>query len=811
MATHTVVKGDTLTAIAKKYGTTVDALVKLNNIKDRNLIVVGQVLKLDGTPTEETKNSTSSTVKIDLFGLQSNTTSTIYATWKWDKSHTYRYQVRWYYDTGDGVWFLGTDTATEVKQSLYSAPDNAVRVRLVVKPISETYTQNNKETTYWTADWSTEKIYNFEDNPPITPPIPDVSVEDYKLLAILDNLPDLNATHINFQVVKDNTTIFQTSETSIKEFNYARYSCYIEAGHEYKVRVRSYKDDRYSEWSAFTNNYTTMPANDVEIDRCKAQSDTSVYLEWNEVKSAETYDIEYATKREYLEGSNQTTSLTGIKTTEYIVTGLESGERYFFRVRAVNENGESDWSDIESVIIGKKPSAPTTWSSSTTVISGEELSLYWVHNAEDGSSQISAELELIINGTKTVQVVQNTTNEDLKDKTSVYAINTSSYHEGSKILWRVRTCGITKEYGDWSVQRTIDVYAPPTLSLTVPSTLTQFPLIITGVAGPSSQTPLSYHVTITANESYETVDDIGNFKMVSSGSQVYSKHFDINTNLAISLLPNDVDFVNNSSYTVHVIVSMDSGLTAETTRTFKVAWTEVMYEPNAQVSIDKTTLTASINPYCIDENDKLMGGVTLAIYRKNFDGSFVEIGSGIDNLSNTFVTDPHPSLDYARYRIVATDNNTGAVSYYDLPGIPVGEVAAVIQWDDEWSNFNTSEEDALEQPVWAGSMLKLMYNLDISEKHSIEKTLVEYAGREHPVSYYGTHLGEASSWSMEIPKDDVDTLYALRRLARWTGDVYVREPSGIGHWASIEVNFGQTHCELTIPISIEVTRVEGGA
>lgn len=49
--TYTVVKGDTLSEIAQKYGTTVDTLAQLNGIKDPNLIVVGQVLKLPGSTT----------------------------------------------------------------------------------------------------------------------------------------------------------------------------------------------------------------------------------------------------------------------------------------------------------------------------------------------------------------------------------------------------------------------------------------------------------------------------------------------------------------------------------------------------------------------------------------------------------------------------------------------------------------------------------------------------------------------------------------------------------------------------------------
>jgi LysM repeat protein len=43
---HTVVEGDTLFKIAKNYNTTVEELVKLNEIKDPDLIYPGQIIKL---------------------------------------------------------------------------------------------------------------------------------------------------------------------------------------------------------------------------------------------------------------------------------------------------------------------------------------------------------------------------------------------------------------------------------------------------------------------------------------------------------------------------------------------------------------------------------------------------------------------------------------------------------------------------------------------------------------------------------------------------------------------------------------------
>lgn len=814
--TYTVVRGDTLTAIAKKYNTTVSNLVKLNDISDPDYIVVGQVLIVSGTAPTPTKNTTSrATIKV--FGLQSNSDRVVYATWSWDKSYTENYQVKWYYDTGDSVWFVGTESTVTAKQSTYSAPSNAKRVKFKVKPVSKTRTINKKKTHYWTASWSTEKTYAFSSNPPLTPPTPTVTIEDYKLTAELSNL-DVNATSIQFQVVRNDKTVFNTGTATIKT-NAASYSCTVTAGSEYKVRCRSVRGKLYSEWSDYSNNAGTIPSAPTKITKCRATSKTSIYVEWPEIKNATSYDLEYTTNKNYFDGSDQTTVINNIEYTHFEKTGLTSGEEYFFRVRAVNNNGHSAWSAIKSAIIGEGPAAPTTWSSTTTVIVGEELTFYWLHNSEDNSKETSAQLELIIGGVKkTITVTNHFVNDEDEEQTaSSYLIQTDEYDEGIEIQWRVRTAGITKEYGDWSVQRTVDVYAPPALELGVTDsdgvsleTLESFPVYISGVAGPNTQTPIGYHLSVIANEGYETVDNVGNAKIVSEGEKVYSKYFDTSQDLLVELSANSLTLENNISYTVVCTVSMNSGLTATSSAEFSVSWTENEYEPNAEIGIDEETFSASIRPYCEDGDGTLIKDLLLSVYRREYDGSFTEIATNLNNTSNTFVTDPHPALDYARYRIVAKSKTTGTVSFYDPPGYPVGGTAVILQWDEEWSSFDSSTSDELEHPEWSGSMLILPYNIDVSDRHSKDVELVEYIGRKHPVSYYGTHLGESSSWSMVIPKDDVETLYALRRLSVWTGDVYVREPSGTGYWASISVSYNQKHGEVTIPVTIDVVRVEGG-
>lgn len=729
------------------------------------------------------------------------------------------YEVKWYYYTGDGVWFTGGSSDIKEKNATYNPPENSIQIKVTVKPISKTYTVNDKETYYWTGT-AASATYSTQYDPPEKPSAPTVTIDKYSLTAKIENVSDPRTDQIQFEVY-NGTKKVSTGITTVLTCR-ATYVCTVDAGGDYRVRCRAInlnKDAQiYSLWSDFSSSMGTIPSTPSKITSCKATSETSVYLEWTKVTTATTYDIEYTTKKEYFDGSDKTTTKTGIEFNHFELTGIETGQQYFFRVRAVNDKGHSSWSTMATVTIGKKPSAPTTWSSTTTAITGEPLTLYWVHNSEDGSSQTYAELELIINGIRETHTIENTNTGDDKDKTSFYAVDTSKYIEGTTIKWRVRTAGITKAYGDWSVQRTIDIYAPATLGLSVTDVngspievLKSFPFYISALAGPKTQVPIGYHLTVKSNVMYETVDQVGNVRIINKGEQVYTKYFDTSEALLVEMSANNIDLENEISYTITCTVSMNSGLTAETSTVITVKWLETRYEPDAEIAIDENTYSAYIRPYCLDEDGNNINDVLLGVYRREFDGSFTEIANDIDSITNTFITDPHPALDYARYRIIAKSKTTGSISYYDPPGYPIGGIAVIIQWDEEWTNFETSNEDALENPPWSGSLLKIPYNIDVSDGNKADVSLVSYIGRTKPVSYYGTQLGQTSTWNMVIPKEDKETLYSLRRLSIWMGDVYVREPSGSGYWAHVSVSFSQKHNDLTIPITLDITRVEGGA
>lgn len=894
----TVEKGDTLSEIARDYGKGLSykQLASINGISNPNRIYIGQKIKLSGVASSASASSTSSSgdrAAIRAFGVQSNSEDTLFATWAWyGDPNTEKYEYEWDYRTGDAdyggnlIWFIGSHGTTKQgeMESTFSIPANATLVRFRVKPISKTYGKDNKY-THFTANWTDYVTHNPDNNPPKVPPIPAITKVDNKKQEITVEVtgaehPEKAVTYVYIQLIKDDTQAIVTYHYPL-QLGYAYGTFPVELGHRYKVRAYTMRDGQNSKWSDYSGNVNTAPCAPSSAPTCKATSKTAIYVEWPAVANAESYDIEYTTKLSYFDNTDQTNTQSGVELNHFEFIGLESGESYFFRVRANNTDGTSTWSAIsDKIVIGEAPSAPTTWSSTTTAIVGEELNLYWLHNAKDNSKWTYAELELYVDGVKQdLEYIKNTTAEDEEDKTSVYPIDTSVFTEGTKIQWRVRTAGVTQTLGEWSVQRTIDIYAKPSLALKVADAdgneltkIDKFPFYVSAMAGPNTQAPIGYHLTVTSNQVYETVDNMGNDKVVNDGEQVYSKHFDTDEVLLVEFLPSNIDLETGVEYTVTCIVSMNSGLTAEASQTFTVGWEDIGFTPNAEISYDPNTITTVIRPYCtkneivyyqvtessgvytktsdtvkmesgvsveVDSQEVFtttgeqvfsgtttdgasvyyctvtetttVGNVTLSVYRREFDGTFTELATGLDNEKGTYITDPHPSLDYARYRIVAITNDTGAVGYYDMPGLPIGEVAIIIQWNEEWSTFDVNPDEVADQPAWSGSLLRLPYNISVSESPDIDATFIKYAGRKHPVSYYGTQTGEKASWSVDIPKSDKDTIYALRRLSVWMGDVYVREPSGVGYWAHVTVSFSQKHKDVTIPVSISVTRVEGGA
>lgn len=718
--------------------------------------------------------------------------------------------------------------------------------------------------------WSDWKEYDFSNNPPLTPPAPKVSIKrdavNDKLYLVMEissiDPADIEAEQVKFRIAKDNAADIFTSNPIKIVTNQVSCEHGIVYGSKYKVRAQSVNSKgKTSSWSEYSENVETPPlAPDAILDFGRYEREdgtTYVRLEWTPVANATNYVVEYATNLNDFD-NGQFASLETIEGNSFIeIFGLDSddnnGKAYYFRIRSNNSAGAGPYIGPVQVVIGDTPYPPTIWSSAESVFRGEPLELHWIHNTKDNSKQTYAQLSMNVttdtgeSGWETFTFKNTTgptTGERIDSDSFTYGtvysykgemyvgLNTENPHfSNATIQWKVRTAGITRTFSDidWSGTEVVHIYEKPMMELSITSdaagenkvdTLNSFPFYIQGkvlLESYNIQHPVGYHLHIVSNGEYETISDNGTSKTIRAGDVVYSKYFDDSNVLNVTMTAADIDLESGIIYTVRCVADMSTGLAVEQYSEFEVVWLEAGYTVDADITISQETLSATIQPYCRESfismgesEGALVENVTLSVYRREYDGTLTQIAADIPN-NGTAVIDLHPALDYARYRLVARDTTTGSITFFDKIGYKVGCTSVVIQWDEEWTSFDVTDDNPATDPQGSGSMLILPYNVSISDDRKRDVALVNYAGRERPVSYHGVAISESSSWTTEIPKTDLETIHALRRLSLWAGNAYVREPSGMGFWATVGVKFNVKYDSLTVPVTLTITRVEGGA
>lgn len=802
------------------------------------------------------------------------TSGELIATWGWPYLYTDHYKCVWEYTNDNKNWIVASDSNTPDathKNSLYTPGNAAKKVRVSVKPISRTKTVNKKETHYWTISKATTTTYTIKSIPILeTPSAPSVSISGYVLTAEVTYTAS-GASNIAFYIINDTTKTKSGPHTVKRYYGKAAISIPISANYSYRAYCFALSDDLSKRLNSAHSPYSSevvAPPSAVTITKIIAKTMTSVEITFNTITNGTSYEVEYAEKDEYFDRSDlvnqKTISTEPNKHLSILLTGLEeTGKKLFFRVKVSNNAGSSSWSNIFSVLLGQKPDPPTIWASTSTAEMGENVILFWTHNSIDGSEQTIARMLLTFkykmpNGSKDIRQVlipnvpftpgQTQYSITLKAVLNNFKDQNIKLNNITELTWQVSTKGIVNDYSDYSDKNIIKFYMKPSIWIGLyrkmnwywdpfsfpdddiytakgdfvdiheedPIIIETFPIYIKASISPVEYRPLECEFIISTTETYQTLNYVGETIWVNEGDVIYRKTITQTSvvtvhDFQLSLAPNDVSFEDGVTYKLMVKTIMDNGMTGEAEKTFTINFVdEVEYGINAEMTYDEENVSLYISPFCVDDEGEIISGFSMGVYRQNFDGAFVEIGKGIVSGSAVTVIDPHPTLKMARYRISAFSYKTGTMQFTDLPSYPVPETAIVIQWNESWSEFDYEDPNTFSDPVQNLSMVKLPYNVDLSESNDIDVKLVEYLGRDHPVAYYGTQVGQEINLKSEIPYYDYDTIYQLRRLSKWMGNVYIREPNGNGYWATVSVSFSITHCEMLIPITVKATRVEGG-
>ena len=166
------------------------------------------------------------------------------------------------------------------------------------------------------------------------------------------------------------------------------------------------------------------------------------------------------------------------------------------------------------------------------------MNLYWSQNSTDNSRMTKSFLSIVAdNLTDPIEIELITDDEydnnyvhvlkfEKKDTARQANVKTSAFPDGSKIKWKVKTAGVSKEYGDFSEEREINIYVKPTVSIIledskhneVADTIDSFPMYISLQKDnpASNQKVIGFNVNIENNTNYQYVDSAGNIKNLTN-------------------------------------------------------------------------------------------------------------------------------------------------------------------------------------------------------------------------------------------------------------------------------------------------------
>lgn len=557
----------------------------------------------------------------------------------------------------------------------------------------------------------------------------------------------------------------------------------------------------------------------------QALTPTSMKLTWaNNGATGDEYRIEWSDDGDAW-ANNQTSAISSdtleqAVATAYTIGGLDSGKRWYARVRRDNDAGESGWTDIVSSVLGTVPVAPTLGTLPGYVAADGSLTVAWAHNSEDASDQTAYEVE--VNRTKVAEGSDSAS-------TATLAPAALGIGDGGSMAVRVRTKGAHADWSPWSEEPTVAVWASPSVGVALTSggspvsgEATEMPLQIR-VALPSyvaGNHAVAWWAEVAANEAYPSVGPDGRDVLVGAGDVLWSAEGIPDSGTTV---PESGDACNRVCYLVTVGASglrmepnvtyvarggcvTAAGMRATSEAAFSWAPSGEVPEPDATLAYDPSTLSMRVAVSCVDDEDEPAEGVSIAVWRVESGGSTVLVAEGLTH--GTSCVDPHPDFGECAYRVVATDDATGVQSAADFMA-EVGEGSVVIQWGERWDGIEAAEEVAPGVLSYAGRRVRLPYGIDLTEDREVDMAEVEYLGRRRPVLYVGSTVRQESSVSCDIVEDADPGVHArVRELLEHGGPCYVRTPSGTGFWASVRGSLSASMGGLS-RLTLRIKRVEG--
>lgn len=524
--------------------------------------------------------------------------------------------------------------------------------------------------------------------------------------------------------------------------------------------------------------------------------DGSVRIGWEWTWSKATIaELSWADNEYAWESTEQPTTyrVEDTYSSSWLVMGLETGKRWWFRVRLINGSEDTavvgPWSALASYDLAGIPEKPVLNLSKTVINEGDTFTAKWAYSSTaSNDAQAYAEIcEVTFSGNTPVygDLVAYTESSQNVEISQEWA--TGSVHNLA-----VRVTSSTGTQSEWSEPVSIYVTEPVSISIgqnsIVNGELTAMPIVatVTG-AGTSGATALiikraeDYHLYRPDDKDFDGYAG----ETIATFSQTGEDPITIN----VTDLVGNLD--DGAKYTLVATVTDTYGQTASEEIPFVVRWTHKAGVPGAMAKADKIQRIMMITPVAPDNYAE---GDTCDIYRLSTDQPELIVKGA--EFGTTYV-DPYPAFgETGGHRFVTRTANGDYATASGLGWYDAGEDDGDILADD---NMVIDV---------GGDQIELPYDIELSNSWAKDFQRTTYLGGSVHGDWNPAVTRDLSANTVIIRGDDLDRQMSMRDLAGYAGVAHIRTPDGSSLTADIQISESQSYDTKKVSYSLTVKAID---
>ena len=529
---------------------------------------------------------------------------------------------------------------------------------------------------------------------------------------------------------------------------------------------------------------------------------------WREAQSAV---ISWADHEDAWESTSEpeTYTINNTHAGEWNVSGLETGKRWYFRVRLVKGYGDNGvygaWSALAMIDLSSAPSVPTLTLSKGVITADGSLSAFWSYVSGDGTGQAYAEIcEATITG-EGVQHGDIIASTQTAQHITLYA-EKLGWASGETHYLCVRVVsGSGRVSDEWSDPVPVIIAEELTAVIESTSLVGQEIIVDDNSRTVMALTALPLTATVTGAGTGGTttlvIERAEDYHMDRPDEQDFNG-FEGETILLFSQTGEDPitihreDLIGSlddgAQYRLVATVQDSLGQSSSARIDFEVHWSHQAVIPEGTAAISGTV--AFITPIA---PEGFVEGDTCDIYRLSADRPELIVSGGAFGV--TYV-DPYPAIgEFGGHRIVY---RTADGDYITAEN----EIA--------WLDITAEDGDALNIVYslidFEGEQIEFYY--DVTHSNTWEKDFKEtrYLGGSVTGDWNKAIGRTASLKGSTVTIKDQDTMRKFRRLAAYPGICHIRTVDGSSFKCDIQVSEDRRYDSNTIraEYSLSVTRVD---